>query len=102
MPLAVALVPSGLFTATATLPATCAGVTTEIEVADNDVTAPATPPNVTVAPLSKPLPVIVTAVPPAVPPDVGENPDMLTLAAGEYVAPFDILFRIPALPTAST
>jgi hypothetical protein len=40
----------------------------------------AVPPMVTVAPDKKPVPVIVTAVPPAVVPDAGEIP--LTVGAG--------------------
>jgi len=43
----------------------------------------AVPPIVTVAPLKKPVPVIVTAVPPAVVPDVGEI--AVTVGAALYV-----------------
>ncbi len=82
-PPAVAPVPSGLVTATSTVPAACAGVVAEIEVAEMELTVAATPPNVTVAPDSKPLPEIATEVPPAVVPDEGEIPVMLTVGFGE-------------------
>jgi hypothetical protein len=69
-------------TVTVTAPAACAGVVAVIVVLFTTVTlVAAVPPNVTVAPAAKFVPVIVTAVPPAVDPlfgatlsTVGEEP----------------------------
>ena len=64
---------SGLVTTTLTAPAACAGVVAVMEVLLPNVTpVAAVPPKVTVAPDTKFVPVIVTGVPPAVVPDVGE------------------------------
>ena len=64
--------PSALVTVTFTAPAACGGVVTLMELELVTLTpVPATPPNVTVAPLAKPVPPIVTAVPPAVDPLAG-------------------------------
>jgi hypothetical protein len=54
-------------------------------------------PNVTVAPVAKFVPVIVTAVPPAVDPLVGET--LLTVGATAYVNP---LLRLPLSPLTVT
>ena len=60
-------------TTTFTVPATCAAVVAVIVVVFTTLTPlAAVPPRLTVAPARKPVPVIVTAVPPAVVPDVGE------------------------------
>ena len=57
-----------------TAPAACAGVVAVIEVLLTNVTpVAAVPPNVTVAPDTKFVPVMVTGVPPRVVPDVGET-----------------------------
>jgi len=62
-------------TATVTAPALPAGVVAVIDVALTTVTfVAATPPNITVAPEAKFVPVIVTAVPPAVVPLFGLTP----------------------------
>ena len=58
-------------TLTSTGPGAADGVITDIPVALSAVTVPATPPNVTVAPDSNSVPVIVTAVPPLVGPEFG-------------------------------
>jgi hypothetical protein len=59
-------------TTTFDAPAEPAGVEHVIDVGDTTTTfVHAAPPTVTVAPLAKPAPVIVIAVPPAVEPDVG-------------------------------
>jgi hypothetical protein len=59
-------------TVTVTAPAACAGVVAVIEVLLTTTTlVAAVPPNVTVAPEAKFVPVIVTAVPPAVDPVFG-------------------------------
>jgi hypothetical protein len=72
---------SGLVTVTLTAPAACAGVVAVIVVAFTTVTPVAlVPPRVTVAPLTKPVPLIVTLVPPAVGPEVGLIP--VTVGAG--------------------
>ena len=57
----------------------------------------AVPPKLTVAPDKNPLPVMVTAVPPAVEPEVGET--AVTVGAGFvvlYVYPF---VRVPLCPS---
>ncbi len=67
-------VPPGVVTATSTGPAACAPVTAVIDVAEATLTdVAATPPIDTVAPATKPEPVIVTGVPPAVGPELGET-----------------------------
>src|SRR5204862_1748050 len=78
---------SGLVTVTLAAPAACAGVVAVIVVALVTVTAAAAvPPTVTVAPLTKFVPVIVTPVPPAVAPDGGAM--LVTVGAGpRYVKP---------------
>jgi hypothetical protein len=61
-------------TVTVTAPAACAGVVAVIVVLFTTTTlVAAVPPNVTVAPAAKFVPVIVTAVPPAVDPLFGET-----------------------------
>ena len=69
----MALVPPGVVTVTSTgLDGDCAGAVTVILVEDETVTeVPAIVPNFTVAPVTKPVPVIVTDVPPAVGPALG-------------------------------
>ena len=70
----VLLVPAELVTVTSTLPDTVlAGEVTVIEVGDTTVAlVPATPPKLTVEPVRKPVPVMVTTVPPTVEPVAGE------------------------------
>ena len=66
------LCPPGLVTATVTAPAACAGVVAVIEVLFTTTTlVAAVPPKVTVAPVAKFVPVMVTAVPPPVGPLLG-------------------------------
>ena len=66
--------PPGVVTATATAPAACAGVTAVNVVALTWVNeAAATPSKVTALTLVRFVPVIVTAVPPAVVPFVGDT-----------------------------
>ena len=63
---------SGFITVTVTAPAACAGVVAVIVVPFVTTTfVAAVPPNVTVAPVTKFVPVIVTAVPPATGPLFG-------------------------------
>jgi len=64
-------VPFAVVTATSTAPAACTPVVAVIEVAELLTTVAATPPIVTAVALSKFVPVIVTLVPPDVPPDEG-------------------------------
>ena len=65
------------------------------------------PPNVTVAPEAKPLPVIVTVVPPAAGPDDGETPVMSGAVLGvaeKNSAMFDAVAEPPGyvpIPSAS-
>src|SRR5438876_591204 len=73
----LALDPSGLVTVTATVPEP-GGVTALIWVALVKVTAVAfAPPKLTLAPLSKFVPLIVTAVSPEVGPVAGETPETM-------------------------
>src|ERR1700722_15473540 len=73
--------PPGLVTVTVATPALPAGVIAVICVPSTTWTLVAgVPPNVTVAPVPKFVPLIVTAVPPAVGPVLGETP--LTVGAG--------------------
>ena len=66
--------PPGLVTATATAPAACAGVVAVMLVLLTTTTlVAAVPPNVTVAPVTKFVPAMVIAVPPAVVPLFGET-----------------------------
>ena len=72
---------SVLVTTTLTVPAACAGVVAVIEVELTTVTlVAAVPPKLTVAPDAKPVPVILTDVPPLVLPEVGEI--AVTVGAG--------------------
>jgi hypothetical protein len=73
-PGSIALEPSGLVTATSTEPAACAGVVAISWVAlTNETLDVGLPPKETAAPLTKLDPVIVTTVPPAVSPELGET-----------------------------
>ena len=66
--------PPAVVNTTSTAPAVLAGVTTVTEVALTFVRdVPAVPPNVTPVVAVKLVPVIVTVVPPAVGPDVGDT-----------------------------
>lgn len=66
--------PPVFVTTTVTAPAACAGVVAVILVLLTTTTfVAAVPPNVTVAPVAKFVPVIVTAVPPAVVPLLGDT-----------------------------
>ena len=74
----VADVPEGVVTVTSTIPAAWTGLVAEIEVALTTVTPVAAllPKFTAVAPV-KPVPEIVTEVPPAVEPDAGDMPVMI-------------------------
>ena len=77
----VPLCVSALVIVTPTAPAACAGVVAVIVVLLATVTLVAADvPNATLAPARKPVPVMVTGVPPAVIPEVGET--LLTVGAG--------------------
>jgi hypothetical protein len=70
-----------LVTTTLTAPAVCAAVVAVIDLLLTTTTpVAAVPPKVTVAPDWKPVPVMVTAVPPAVGPELGAI--ALTVGAG--------------------
>jgi hypothetical protein len=76
----VALVPAGVVTVTSTLPAAPAGAVAVTDVADPTVKLAFVAPNFTdVAPVN-PVPVIVTAVPPAVDPLLGVTPETVGAA----------------------
>ena len=97
----VAEVPSGFVTFMVTAPAVCAGVFAAIDVALTLVTVAAVPPKLTVAPDWKFVPGIVTAVPPAVVPELGDTPVTVTVVPAN-VTGFDIRFRTVGFPTAFT
>jgi hypothetical protein len=83
-----------LVTVTVTAPALPAGVVAVMVVLFTNTTFVAAPvPNVTVAPVTKFVPVIVTAVPPEVDPVFGDT--LLTVGIGIYVYPF---VRLPLCP----
>ena len=85
-------------TVTVTAPALPAGAVAVIEVLLTTTTlVAAVPPNVTVAPVAKFVPVIVTAVPPAVGPLFGDT--LLTVGITAYVNP---LVRLPLCPLTVT
>jgi len=70
-----------LVTTILTAPAACAGAVAVIEVPLTTATPVAVvPPKLTVAPARNPVPLIVTAVPPLVLPELGETP--VTVGAG--------------------
>jgi hypothetical protein len=104
----VALVPPGPLTVTSTVPDP-AGDVTVIDVAETTLTpVPALPPNDTVSPDAKFVPVIVTAVPPAAAPDAGETPLTAGAAGGEPLhvtitgAEFAWMFTPPELSISAT
>jgi hypothetical protein len=87
-----------LVTVTVTAPALPAGVVAVIDVLLTTTTlVAATPPKVTVAPVAKFVPVIVTAVPPAVGPLFGLT--LVTVGWPIYVNPFA---RLPLWPLTVT
>jgi hypothetical protein len=72
-----------VLTVTSTVAAACAGETTVACVAEFTVIEPlaaAVVPNSTVIPAANPVPVIVTVVPPAIGPALGEMPVIVGLA----------------------
>lgn len=77
---------SGFVTTTSTKPALCDGVTQVIVVLSTTVTLVALlPPNVTVAPLTNPVPVTVAEVPPLAGPEVG----LTAVTVGEEIDELD-------------
>ncbi len=71
-PALVVEVPPGVVTVMSTVPAAPAGEVTVMVVGETTVTpVPGLAPNLTVAPVTKPVPVTVTEVPPAVGPAFG-------------------------------
>ena len=99
----VPLCESVLVTTTLTIPAACAEVVAVIEVELTTVTlVAAVPPKLTVAPDEKPVPVIVTDVPPLVLPEVGEM--AVTVGAGALLLAASKLSKMTlpgALPCAT-
>ncbi len=80
----VALVPPGVVTVTSTVPAVPAGETAVMLVPETTVTLLVlVRPKSTVAPVTNPVPVIVTVVPPATGPAAGTTP--VTVGTGSYV-----------------
>jgi hypothetical protein len=90
-PLHVPLCPSALVTTTLTAPAACAVVVPVIEVGSIVETVSEEPPKETVAPDWKPLPLIVTDVPPAASPLFGAT-DVTTGAATYEKQPLHVAF----------
>ena len=72
--------PPGVVTVTLTAPALPGGLVTVICVPESAVTLPAAPPKLTLVAPPRLVPLIVTAVPPAVVPLDGDNP--VTAGAG--------------------
>ena len=91
-PVNVLLWLSGFVTTTSAAPVEPAGVVTGIDV---EVTAPtvvaAAPPNVTVAPLTKSVPLTVTLVAPAVGPLVGDSDETVGGGATYVNAPLTVV-----------
>jgi hypothetical protein len=75
--------PVGPATTTLTAPAACAGVEATIDVAVFDVIEASVPPKRTEVVLRRPVPLIVTAVPPPANPELGETD--VTVAGAENV-----------------
>ncbi len=91
------LAPPGFVTVTVTGPEPCVGVVAVIVVLLTTTTSvAAAPPNVTVASAANPVPVIVTAVPPAVEPLFGVTPLVVTGPAATIVS-VSVAFPVPPL-----
>src|SRR5205807_2291967 len=96
----VALVPPGVVTVISTVPADPAGETAVSFVALTNVTeVPAFAPNLTVAPLTNPVPVIVTVVPPAVGPADGLTAVTAGTAALLYLSAVPVALVPPGVVT---
>src|SRR5579872_6680621 len=94
----VPLCPSLLVTTTLTAPAAWAGVVAVMVELLTTVTLPAAvPPKLTPAPARKLLPLMLTAVPPPVGPELGETE--LTLGAGLVLVYVKPLARVPLCPS---
>jgi hypothetical protein len=88
---------SVLVTTTVTAPAACAGVVAVMDVGPTTFTLVAVvPPKLTVAPVRKPVPVMVTAVPPEASPVFGETE--VTVGAGLPPVYVNALVRLPERP----
>ena len=95
----VAFWPPGLVTTTLTAPLACAGVTAVIVVLPTTFTfVAAVPPKVTVAPVAKPVPEIVTMVPPPAGPDVGDRLLMIGAVLGVVVKNSAMFGAVAAAP----
>lgn len=76
------LFPLVLVTVVVTVPTVFAGVVAVMVVPfETETLVAATVPNLTLAPAAKFVPVIVTAVPPAIGPEFGEMPDTVGIGA---------------------
>ena len=91
--------PPAVSTVTSTVPEEPAGLVTEIDVLDTEVTMPALPPKSTAVSPLRLVPVTVTNVPPTVDPDGGDTP--LTVGGAMYVnrSAFEIADTPPAVVT---
>src|SRR5262245_44012399 len=89
----------GFVTTTFTAPFECAGVTAVIVVLPTTLTFVAeAPPKLTDAPEAKPVPEIVTEVPPAAGPDAGETPPTIGAVFGAPEKNSDMLLAVAAAP----
>ena len=88
----VALWPSGFITRSGAAPAMCGGVNAVIEVELTTLAPLSTKPSSsTIAPFTKPLPVMVSEVPPAMGPSAGVIVPMVGAGFGVYVKPLAML-----------
>src|SRR5688572_29911893 len=95
----VALWPPGFVTTTLTDPPAWGGETRLIDVLPITFTEEAgVPPKLTVAPEAKPVPDIVTCIPPAVGPDAGDIPVMIGAVLGRDPKNSEILGAVEESP----
>ena len=95
----VAFWPPGFVTSTLTEPLACAGATAVMVVLPSTfIFEAAVPPKVTVAPLAKPVPEMVTVVPPVVGPDVGCKPLIIGAVFGVVVKNSAMFGAVAAAP----
>src|SRR5690348_13635324 len=98
----VALVPPAVVTVTSTVPVP-AGLVALSTVEDTNVTGlAAVPPNLTVAAAVKPVPVMVTTVPPAAGPDAGDTPVTVGPELQDYLARAEVALVPPAVVTVTS
>ena len=88
-----------MVTTTLTAPLACGGVTAVTVVLPSTFTfVAAVPPKLTVAPVAKPVPEMVTVVPPAAGPEVGDRLLMIGAVFGVVVKNSDMFGAVAAAP----